>query len=229
MTAPRIEEALSTGELLESAAGNLQKWLSSPAIPAWARESMEELIAGGHWEELNNRFFRTIAFGTGGMRERTIGEIVTAAEGSADAPERAAVGSNTLNDFNVIMATIGLFRHAKAYLEGDGRDYEVPRLVIAHDVRFFSRHFCELAASTWSKLGGQAFIFDGPRSTPQLSFSVRFLGAVAGIVITASHNPPHDNGYKVYFEDGAQVVSPDAEAIIEEFGKVGLDETSDFL
>ena len=101
--------------------------------------------------------------------------------------------------------------------------------MIAHDVRHFSRHFCELAASTWTKLGGQALIFDGPRSTPQLSFSVREYKATCGAVITASHNPPHDNGFKVYFDDGAQVVSPHAETIVANVGKVGLEEVPAFL
>jgi phosphoglucomutase len=73
-------------------------------------------------------------------------------------------------------------------------------------VRYFSRHFCELAASTWTKLGGEAFIFRRARPTPQLSYSVRWLKAHAGVVITASHNPPHDNGFKAYFGDGGQVV-----------------------
>jgi phosphoglucomutase len=104
-----------------------------------------------------------------------------------------------------------------------------PRLVIAHDVRHFSRYFCELTASTWIRLGGEALIFDGPRSTPQLSFTVRNKKATAGIVITASHNPAHDNGYKVYFEDGAQVVFPHAEGIINEVYQVKMDKTPEFL
>jgi phosphoglucomutase len=88
-------------------------------------------------------------------------------------------------------------------------------MVIAHDVRHVSRHFNELAASTWPKLGGTAYIFDGPRSTPQLSFSVRYLRATAGVVLTASHNPPEYNGFKAYFEDGGQVVPPHDTGIIE--------------
>jgi phosphoglucomutase len=96
-------------------------------------------------------------------------------------------------------------------------------------VRHFSRHFCELAASTWSRLGGVAFIFEAPRSTPQLSFSVRWLKAHCGMVITASHNPPHDNGFKAYFEDGAQVVTPHDKGIIDEVNAVPLKELSAFL
>src|SRR5205085_2706322 len=89
-----------------------------------------------------------------------------------------------------------------------------PKLVIAHDTRFFSREFTALAARVAAENGCDAFIFDGPRSTPELSFAVRYLRASAGIVVTASHNPPHDNGYKVYFDDGAQVVEPHASGII---------------
>ena len=89
-----------------------------------------------------------------------------------------------------------------------------PKIVIAHDPRFFSKEFAELAAKLAAENGCDAFVFDGPRSVPELSFAVRHLHASAGIVITASHNPPHDNGYKVYFDDGAQVIEPHASGII---------------
>jgi phosphoglucomutase len=143
-------------------------------------------------------------------------------------PAHAAVGSNVLNDFNLVRATIGLFRYVENYLKETG-SYDLPRFVIAHDVRHFSRHFCELAASTWCQLGGQALIFEGPRSTPQLSFAVRQNKASCGAVITASHNPPHDNGFKVYFDDGAQVVSPHAEGIVDLVNLVELSEVPAFL
>ena len=86
--------------------------------------------------------------------------------------------------------------------------------MIAHDPRFFSREFADLAGKVASENGCDAFVFDGPRSVPELSFAVRYLRANAGVVITASHNPPHDNGYKVYFNDGAQVIEPYASGII---------------
>jgi phosphoglucomutase len=133
-----------------------------------------------------------------------------------------------LNDFTLIRATVGLFRYTHSYLAKSSRS-ELPKLVIAHDVRHFSRHFCELAASTWTKLGGTAYIFDGPRSTPQLSFTVRYLKAHAGVVITASHNPPHDNGFKAYFEDGGQVVPPHDTSIVAEVNNVSLDQLGQFL
>jgi phosphoglucomutase len=190
------------------------------------------LVEQGAWEELNDRFYRELAFGTGGMRGRTIGKVSTSIEqglpNETGSPAYAAVGTNVLNDFNIVRATVGLYQYVSAYLAGTG-SHDQPRFVIAHDVRHFSRHFCLLAASTWTKLGGQALIFDGPRSTPQLSFAVREYGAHCGAVITASHNPPHDNGFKVYFGDGAQVVAPHAEAIVEQVQAIGLETVPSFL
>jgi phosphoglucomutase len=184
------------------------------------------------WSELNDRFYRYLEFGTGGMRGRTIAVRPAAAEtgklSTIGTPEHAAIGSNMLNDFTLIRAVVGLFRYTKKYLAAHSKTGR-PRLVIAHDVRHFSRPFCELAASTWTRLGGDAFIFDGPRPTPQLSFSVRWLKAHAGIVITASHNPPHDNGFKAYFGDGAQVIPPDDTGIVTEVNAVALGELAAFL
>lgn len=228
----KIESAEAAGSLLESTVTNLKNWASADFLPEWVGASISELVEKEEWEELNDRFYQTMAFGTGGIRGRTIGKVTTSAEtGTVSAqgtPEHAAVGTNVLNDFNLIRATIGMFRYVKQYLDESGRN-DLPRFVIAHDVRHFSRHFCELAASTWSKLGGQALIFDGPRSTPQLSFAVRHFKATCGAVITASHNPSHDNGFKAYFEDGAQVVSPHAEGIVNLVNEVKLEELVQFL
>jgi len=226
-----IRAAGEAGQLLPDAVDNLTTWLDA-ALPSWASASIDELVAQGDWSELNDRFYRYLEFGTGGMRGRTIGVVAARAEmGQLElqgTPEHPAVGSNMMNDFTVVRATIGLYRYVHGYLAKTGR-YDAPKLVIAHDVRHFSRHFCELAASTWSRLGGVAFIFDAPRSTPQLSFSVRWLKAHCGVVITASHNPPHDNGFKVYFEDGAQVVAPHDQGIIDEVNAVPLTELGAFL
>ena len=118
-----------------------------------------------------------------------------------------------MNFFNISRATRGLV----AYLHDCDRDQRIsakPTIVIAHDPRFFSKEFAELAGKVASENGCDAFVFDGPRSVPELSFAVRYLRANAGVVITASHNPPHDNGYKVYFSDGAQVIEPHASGII---------------
>src|SRR5690625_2138990 len=232
MILEKIETARNEQKLLDSTAANLTEWLRAGFLPEWALSSLNELLDNEHFEELNDRFFQPLQFGTGGMRGRTIGQVMTAAERGKAAegapPEHPAVGSNNLNDFNVIRATIGLFRYTEKFLEQENR-YEQPRLTIAHDVRHFSRHFCELTASVWTKLGGKAIIYPSPRSTPQLSFTLRQVGATAGVVITASHNPPHDNGFKVYFEDGAQIIEPHATGIINEVNAVKLEELPDFI
>lgn len=227
----KISQAVKDGKLMPSAAENLTAWFQA-GLPAWAQESLAELIERGEWAELNDRFYRYLEFGTGGMRGRTMGKVAAKAEtgtlSATGSPEHAAVGSNLLNEFTLIRAVIGLHRYMAKYLKQQGSGAK-PKLVIAHDVRHFSRHFCELAASTWTRLGGEAVIFDGPRSTPQLSFSVRHLKAHTGVVITASHNPPHDNGFKAYFTDGAQVTPPHDKGIIAEVDAVPLSAVHEFL
>ena len=169
------------------------------------------------WDELNDRFYKTLAFGTGGLRGRTIGKIVTDAErGTPDElgrPEFPCVGTNAMNFYNISRATQGLVAYLHDWFlnERTARQAED-----RHRARYaaFLAEFAELAARVAAENGCDACVFDGPRSTPQLSFAVRQLRASAGIVITASHNPPHDNGYKVYFDDGAQVVEPHASGII---------------
>lgn len=212
----RILEAVRAGQILESSARNLQLMLAS-THDAIVLQSITELLDQSAWQELNDRFFRTLAFGTGGLRGRTIGKIVTAAErGTAShsaQPDHSCVGSNAMNAFNVSRATQGLVSYIRDHHSKYNR-LALPRLVIAHDTRFYSHEFTALAAKVAAENGVDVFLFSGPRSTPQLSFTVRAQNAQAGIVITASHNPPHDNGYKVYFEDGAQVVEPHASGII---------------
>lgn len=230
-TSASIQQAIRDGKLLPAAAENIATFLAAP-LPAWASASIAELVTRGEWSELNDRFYRYLEFGTGGMRGRTIGVVTTAAEqgtpGPLGSPEHAAIGSNLLNDLTLLRAVIGLFRYTQKHLCNLGVK-AAPRLVIAHDVRHFSRHFCELAASTWCRLGGDAWIFDGPRPTPQLSYSVRWLKAHAGVVITASHNPPHDNGFKAYFGDGAQVVPPHDQGIVNEVNAVPLGDLPAYL
>lgn len=227
----QIALAVKNGQLMSSAAENLQAWFNA-GLPVWAQQSLGELVARGEWSELNDRFYRYLEFGTGGMRGRTIGQVTAQAEtgqlSAGGTPEHANVGSNLLNDFTLIRAIIGLHRYVHGYLQAQASAAR-PKLVIAHDVRHFSRHFCELAASTWTRLGGEAIIFDGPRSTPQLSFTVRHLQAHTGVVITASHNPAHDNGFKAYFTDGAQVISPQDKGIITEVDAVPLSAVQEFL
>jgi phosphoglucomutase len=227
----QLQSAVLSGQLMPSSTANVAAFLDA-GLPDWAQASIEELLTKRRWGELNDRFYRELEFGTGGIRGRTIGAIATAAEtgtpGQFGCPEHAAVGSNMLNDFTLGRAVIGLFRYTQGYLVGRGQA-AAPRLVIAHDVRFYSRHFCELAASIWARLGGEAFIFDGPRPTPQLSFTVRSIGAHAGVVITASHNPPHDNGFKAYFGDGGQVIPPHDAGIVAKVAEVPLSAVPEFL
>ena len=221
-TEEKIRAAVKRRDLMESAAKNIQRLLASSASARYA-QVVDELIQRDEWTELNDRFYKTLEFGTGGLRGRTIGKIVTAAErGHAapnDRPEFPCVGTNAMNFANVNRATRGLVAYAQKWCERnqiEGR----PRIVIAHDTRFFSNAFTNLAAKVASENGCDAFVFDGPRSTPELSFAVRYLNATAGVVITASHNPPHDNGYKVYFADGGQVVEPHASGIIAEVNAI---------
>jgi phosphoglucomutase len=227
----KIKAAGSAGHLMPAAVENLQAFLGAK-LPEWAVASITELVETEAWSELNDRFYVYLAFGTGGMRGRTIGKVSPKAEqgesGATGAPAHAAIGSNVLNDFTLIRAVIGLYSYTKKYQVAQKND-AAPKFVVAHDVRYFSRHFCELAASTWTRLGGEAYIFDGPRPTPQLSFSVRWLKAHAGVVITASHNPPHDNGFKAYFDDGAQVVPPHDKGIVDEVNAVPLNELGQYL
>jgi phosphoglucomutase len=226
----RIETLSADKPLLESSREIMLNWLRRDFLPEWALESLKELVEQESWEELNDRFYKNLTFGTGGMRGRTVGKIAASVEqGTGSEPLHPAVGASYLNDFNLLKATIGLFRYVEHFLQVSCRGHEVPVLVIGHDVRYFSRHFCELSASAWGRLGGIAQIFEGPRSTPQVSFTVRHISAHAGIVITASHNPPHDNGFKVYFEDGGQIVPPHAEGIIAQVQAVDWEIVAQYL
>ena len=217
-----IQQAVTDGKLLSESAKNIHSLLAKSSSPI-DRASIEELAAAGNWAELNNRFFRTLAFGTGGLRGKTIGAVVTKAEQgqpqSLGRPEFACVGTNAMNPYNISRATQGLVHHVKEYFAKQGRSGK-PAVCLCHDTRFFSREFAELAAKVITDLGCDAYLFEGPRSTPELSFAVRHVKAQAGINLTASHNPPEYNGYKVYFEDGCQVTEPHASAIIEKVNAV---------
>jgi phosphoglucomutase len=210
-----IESAVQEGKLSTDSAENVGRLMrESKQVPRMVA-SIQELVDACEWEELNDRFFRALAFGTGGLRGRTIGKVVTKAEmGKPTAlgrPEFPAVGTNCMNEGNVAKATQGLVNYLQKSFPG-----QAPKVVFAHDTRFFSREFAELAARTVAAAGGTAYLFSEDRSTPELSFAVRHLGAQAGVEITASHNPSHDNGYKAYFSDGAQIVEPHASGIIRE-------------
>ncbi|HEY0256482.1 MAG TPA: phospho-sugar mutase [Candidatus Methylacidiphilales bacterium] len=212
-------------KLLPATQQNVARVYSDPAASDRDRASIDELLAAKAWTELDDRFFRDIAFGTGGMRGRTVGKIVTKAEAGKpqplDRPEFPGTGTNMLNYENVHRAVSAL----GAYLI-DGYPGEKLSVVIAHDTRFFSREFSLKAAEALNALGIGALLFPEDRSTPQLSFSVRQFGAYAGIMITASHNPSHDNGMKFYSRDGGQVVEPHATGITKKFQQFAADPTA---
>ncbi|MBV9391438.1 MAG: phospho-sugar mutase [Verrucomicrobia bacterium] len=220
-----IEHAVEEAKLLSTSASNILQLLTQDNDPVHY-SAVEELVSQNAWAELNDRFFKTLTFGTGGLRGRTIGKMVTTAErGSRDQnqrPEFPCVGTNAMNFYNIKRATKGLagyltnFYSSQESLPANNSSRPKPSLVIAHDTRFFSREFAELAAKTAVENGCDVFLFQEARSTPQLSFAVRYTNSTAGIVITASHNPPHDNGFKVYFSDGAQIVEPHASGIIKQ-------------
>lgn len=209
--------AAASGNLLQASVENLEAYFSE-ARSSVALGAVAELIGEGNWAEINNRFFQTLAFGTGGLRGKSVGAVVTAAERGRPQPqgrpEFPCVGTNAMNAFNVGRATRGLTAYVKEWSARNGLTTR-PALCVCHDTRFFSREFAELAARIITEMGCDARLFEGPRSTPELSFAVRATRAQAGINITASHNPPEYNGYKVYFDDGAQIVEPHAQAVIE--------------
>ena len=212
-----LKQAVEEGHLLATSASNISSLLAAGKNPIYL-SAVSQLVEEQAWAELNDRFFKTLAFGTGGLRGRSIGNRVTEAErgshSEADPPEHPCVGTNAMNFYNVSRATQGLVNYLKGYLRSFQANAR-PSLAIAHDSRFYSRQFTELAAEVATELGCDVFLFESARSTPELSFAVRQTNATAGIVITASHNPPHDNGYKVYFNDGAQVIEPHASGIID--------------
>lgn len=219
-----IAQAVDDGHLLSSSAANIRRLLGSSDLPLY-HESVGELVAQNQWGELNDRFFQTLKFGTGGLRGRSIGKIVTAAEWGAPTeigrPEFPCVGTNVVNFYNLKRATTGF---ARCLIAAHGTAEGRPSLVIAHDTRHFAEQFAAQVAEVARQNGVDVYLFAGPRSTPELSFAVRHLNASGGIVLTASHNPPHDSGYKVYWSDGAQVVEPYASNIIKQVDAVTTDE-----
>jgi len=208
-----LGSAVTDGKLLSASLENINKLLGSSKF---ADSVIGELVKKEEWNELNDRFYKTMTFGTGGLRGRTIGKVVTTAEqgNGTKSPEHPCVGTASMNYYNVGKAIQGMIIYLKQKVALQ------PSIVIAHDSRFFSKEFAEYCAKVCADLGCNAYLFDGPRSTPQLSYAVRAQGADAGVVLTASHNPPHDNGFKAYFSDGAQIVEPDASGIIAEVNKL---------
>jgi len=170
------------------------KWLKNDYFD---QETKEELKAiAGDEKEIEERFYTSLDFGTGGLRG-----IIGA-------------GTNRINKYTIRKATQGLAN----YIEKNGDKSK--GVVISHDSRHKSREFSVEAALVLAASGIKAYLFDDLRPTPELSFAVRELGATAGIMVTASHNPPEYNGYKVYWEDGAQVVPPHDKGIIAEVNAI---------
>jgi phosphoglucomutase len=156
---------------------------------------VRELLGAQRWDELDDRFYTDLEFGTGGLRGVIGG------------------GFNRMNPFVIARATTGLALYVNR--EGSTRADGTRAAVISHDSRRYSREFALSAALVFAANGIKAYLFSDLRPTPELSFAVRELGATVGVMVTASHNPPQYNGYKVYWDDGAQIVAPHDAAIIE--------------
>ncbi len=215
----QLREALSNGQIQTSTHENIVEILEHSTDPRH-ENILRELVNGEYWTELNDRFFQKLAFGTGGLRGRTIAELVPPSEmGSAregERPEYPCLGTNALNYHNITRATLGLVRHLLARATPGQR----PSIALARDTRHFGQEFADCVTRVATENGVDVHVFTRPRSTPHLSFAVRHLGTTAGIVLTASHNPPHDNGYKVYGSDGAQIIEPEAGQIIEQVNSI---------
>lgn len=173
------------------AAQNIETWLSHPKYAQYKAE-LESMIESARWQELEDAFFKVIEFGTGGIRGTT------------------GVGSNRISKVTIGEATQAL---AEYICETDPEAAN-KGIVIACDTRLSSDMFSRYAAEVSAGNGIKTYLFDSFRSTPELSFAVRHLNAAAGIVISASHNPPADNGFKAYLADGGQLVPPHDKGII---------------
>ena len=223
---PLLDKAVENGELLVSSRENIAALLDGTNSPV-AEAAVTELAAAGEWNELNDRFFKTLAFGTGGLRGRTIGRVVTTAEqgegGPLGCPEHPCVGTASMNFYNVGRAIRGMIAYMKRHLANEGEDRN-PSFAFAEDSRHYSRAFAEFCAKVCNDHGCDAYIFESGRATPQLSYLIRELNIDSGAVLTASHNPSHDNGFKAYFNQGAQLVEPHASGVLEEFQSITSEE-----
>lgn len=175
---------------------NYEKWKQFSGLDEELKQQLESIAHDP--KQLEEHFYKTLEFGTGGIR----GEL--------------GPGTNRMNIYSIRKATEGLAQ----YIESHGEEAKSRGVAIAYDCRFKSPEFAMEAAKTLGKHGIHTYVFESLRSTPELSFAVRYLHAFSGIVITASHNPPEYNGYKVYGEDGAQVPPEVAEEIIAKVNTV---------
>ena len=175
-------------------------WMTSPLYDEKTQASVRKMLENPDKSELIDAFYRTLEFGTSGLRGIM------------------GPGTNRMNIYTVGAATQGMAN----YLLQHFKDRNEISVAIGHDCRNNSRLFAETTAQIFSANGIKAYLFDAMRPTPEISFAIRHLGCQAGVILTASHNPKEYNGYKAYWDDGAQVLPPHDIGIIEEVGKVGV-------
>jgi phosphoglucomutase/phosphomannomutase len=188
----KLDQARSDGQISATAAANIRPWLlESPFDPYKARLLND--IEQDRWRQLDDAFYAVLEFGTGGRRGKMY-----------------PVGTNVLNERTIAESARGLADYVTSCKGANSRR----SCVIAHDTRHHSEEFARLCGRVLAAAGFQVFLFKEPRSTPLLSFAVRHLRCDAGIMITASHNPPSDNGFKCYGRTGGQVIPPDDAGII---------------
>lgn len=175
-----------------------QQWLDSPVYDDVTKKTVREMLDKEDKTDLIDSFYQNLAFGTGGLRGIM------------------GPGSNRMNIYTVGAATQGLAN----YLKKNFAEKDEISVVVGHDCRNNSRLFAETSAKIFSANGIKVYLFDDMRPTPEISFAIRHLHCQSGIVITASHNPKEYNGYKAYWDDGAQVLFPHDQGIIDEVNKV---------
>lgn len=184
-------------ELIKQVTEKALKWLS-PAYDAETRAEVKRMLENEDKTELIESFYKDLEFGTGGLRGIM------------------GVGSNRMNIYTVGAATQGLSN----YLNANFKDLPRISVVVGHDCRNNSRKFAEISANIFSANGIQVYLFEALRPTPEISYAIRHLGCQSGIILTASHNPKEYNGYKAYWDDGAQVLAPHDKGIIDEVDKI---------
>ncbi len=188
-------------ELIKACEREARQWLSSPIYDAETKAEVKAMMDNEDKSALVDAFYQSLEFGTGGLRG-----IMGA-------------GTNRMNKYVVGKATQGFANYInRAYPEG-GRS-----VVVGHDCRNQGRLFAETVAAIFSANGLRVYLFEGLRPTPEISFAIRHLGAVAGVNVTASHNPREYNGYKAYWADGAQVLEPHDRGIIDEVNRVRIED-----
>lgn len=189
-------------ELIKACEAEAQKWLDSSVYDKETKKEVQALLDNEDKTELVDAFYRSLEFGTGGLRGIM------------------GVGTNRMNKYIVGMATQGFANYIlKAFPGQKGLS-----VVVGHDCRNNGRLFAETVANIFSANGIKVFLFESLRPTPEISFAIRHLGAKAGVNVTASHNPKEYNGYKAYWEDGAQVLTPHDTGIIDEVNKVAIED-----